>query len=346
MPRRTLAIAVASALFALPAGLATAGEDMKPDLTIGDPAPKIDIEHWIKGDKVKSFKNGNVYVVEFWATWCGPCIASMPHLSKLQKEYKDYDVTIIGVSDEDLQTVSDFLVTKYRDGKVQNDRIQYTLTTDPDKSVKKAYFQAAGQRGIPASFIVGKDQKIEWIGHPMGMDAPLDAVVRDTWDRDKFKAEKIMMVLRQKSMEKDWDGVIEKIDELVALSPMYAGYNMQKFMILAKEKNDYDAAFAVAASVAEDNWDNAGALNQMAWMMATEDLDKRDLDLALRAAKRANDLTEEKDAAILDTLARVYFEQGDIKKAVDWQRKAVEYAPEGRMADDLKAALERYEAAM
>ena len=52
------------------------------------------------------------------------------------------------------------------------------------------------------------------------------------------------------------------------------------------------------------------------------------------------------EPAILDTLARVYFEQGDIKKAVQWQRKAVENAPEGRMADDLKEALKRYEAAM
>ncbi len=41
--------------------------------------------------------------------------------------------------------------------------------------------EAAGQNGIPCAFIVGKDQKIEWIGHPMQMDAVLEQVVSDSW---------------------------------------------------------------------------------------------------------------------------------------------------------------------
>ena len=58
----------------------------------------------------------------------------MPHLSKLQEQYTDYDVTFIGVSDEDLQTVISFLFKEdKKDGVIQNERTRYTLTTDPDQ---------------------------------------------------------------------------------------------------------------------------------------------------------------------------------------------------------------------
>lgn len=60
-----------------------------PALTIGSPAPPIGIAHWVAGRKVPApinyaFEPGKVVVVEFWATWCAPCIASMPHLASLQ----------------------------------------------------------------------------------------------------------------------------------------------------------------------------------------------------------------------------------------------------------------------
>ena len=129
-------------------------------LKVGDVAPGLSIETWVKGEEV-SIEKGEVYIVEFWATWCGPCRASMPHLSKLQEKYQDY-ATIIGVSDEPLATVVPFLFEKDKyDDTVNNDRTRYTLCTDPDESVKQDYFRAAGQRGIPTAFIIGKDQKVE-----------------------------------------------------------------------------------------------------------------------------------------------------------------------------------------
>ena len=136
-----------------------AGQEVKEavkakTLTIGDKAPAIDIAHWIKGEKVKEFEADKVYVVEFWATWCGPCIASMPHLSELQEKYADYDVKFISVSDEDLQTVVSFLFKENKkDGLIHNDRTNYTLTADPDKSVMTDYFRAPGN-GIQSAGIV------------------------------------------------------------------------------------------------------------------------------------------------------------------------------------------------
>ncbi len=166
-------------------------------LTIGSQAPALNVEHWVSNGNgafkpVTTFKDGNVYVVEFWATWCGPCIASMPHLVEVQKKFAEKGVQIVSISDEDLPTVQGFLAKPVRgatDGQTYAQLTSaYCLTTDPDRSVASDYMEAAGQNGIPTCFIVGKSGAVEWIGHPMQMDGPLEAVVTDKWDREAFKS--------------------------------------------------------------------------------------------------------------------------------------------------------------
>ena len=170
------------------------------DLTIGSKAPKLDIEHWVsngngKFKPVKEFEAGKVYVVEFWATWCGPCVMSMPHLAATQEKYAEKGVQLISVSDEELETVEGFLKRQVKNADKDDTENTYgrltsvyCLTTDPDKSVNEDYMDAAGQNGIPTCFIVGKSGQIEWIGHPMEMDEPLEKVVGDSWDRATYLA--------------------------------------------------------------------------------------------------------------------------------------------------------------
>jgi thiol-disulfide isomerase/thioredoxin len=90
MNRRVLAGPVAVCLLVL-SGAATSKADEK--LKIGElaPAPKVSI--WLHGSEVKTFEPMRVYVIEFWATWCGPCRQIMPHLGQLQKEYRDKGVS-------------------------------------------------------------------------------------------------------------------------------------------------------------------------------------------------------------------------------------------------------------
>lgn len=180
---------------------------------IGSTAPALDIEHWIQDGNgffkpVKTFDAGKVYVVEFWATWCGPCIASMPHLAELQNKYRGHGVQIISVSDETLDEVNDLLGSENEAlGKTFAEITSaYSLTTDPDRSVYIDYMEAANQSGIPTSFIVGKSGIVEWIGHPIELEEPLEAVVNDSWDREAFK--------KQLEMQKQFEQDLEKMSML------------------------------------------------------------------------------------------------------------------------------------
>ena len=156
-------------------------------LEIGSRAPAIDVAHWFDaaaGAKpIRGFEPGKVYVVEFWATWCGPCRESIPHLAETQKRFAGKGVTVISVSDEDVPTIEKFLAEKSGDATFGDLTRTYRLATDPDGSVNADYMEAAGQSGIPTAFIVGKKGEIEWIGHPLEMDEPLTQVVAGTWDR-------------------------------------------------------------------------------------------------------------------------------------------------------------------
>lgn len=141
---------------------------------LGCDAPKLEGLEWVKGDPVE-MKNGSIYVVEFWATWCGPCIKGIPHLTELQETYRDKNVTVIGVSNETNGKVRPFV-------KKQGDNMAYTVAIDAGGKMSEGYMKAFKQNGIPHAFIVDQTGKIAWHGHPMAMDESLEKIVSGTYD--------------------------------------------------------------------------------------------------------------------------------------------------------------------
>ena len=331
-----------------------AAQDNATTLTIGDTAPALEISHWLKGEPVTAFEQGRIHVVEFWATWCGPCRAGIPHISELQEQYADYDVTFIGVSDEKLQTVVKFLTRADSENVLWDRKIRYTLATDPDRSTHDAYMRPAAQQGIPTAFIVGKDSRIEWIGHPTAIDDILAEVVRDSWDRDAFKvafeervapvrkALRLMDTVNDDAERGDWDAAITSVTALVKDQPKQAP--MQTRLFRKMIRREPARGYVYGNSLIAENWDNSRVLNGLAWITVDDrEVTTRDLDFALKAAEQACALTEYENSGILDTLARVYFERGDIKAAVTWQRNALEQAGESSMAGELRETLVKYE---
>src|SRR5688500_14906487 len=155
MKGHPIKFAVAMALLAAAAVAAAQGETLK----VGSPAPSLKVAKWVKGRPVEKFEPGKVYVVEFWATWCGPCKTSIPHLTELAKKYKD-KATFTGVSvfEEPEPENEEYI------GKVEKfvtewgDKMDYNVAVDgKDGWMGANWMRAAGQNGIPTAFVV--DQK-------------------------------------------------------------------------------------------------------------------------------------------------------------------------------------------
>lgn len=347
-------------------------------LTIGSDAPALDVEHWVqdgngKFKPVTKFENDKVYVVEFWATWCGPCVASMPHLAQLQKDFADKGVQIVSISDEDLETVEDFLEREVAAQKGENKDEEkdaneakpqtykeltsaYCLTTDPDRSSTQDYMRAAGQNGIPCAFIVGKDQKIEWIGHPMAMDDVLTSVVEGKWDRDTFAAEfkkqqemNLLMGQIAAAMRSGKPQValtkLEKVLETTEDPAMKKQLKLMQLQILMSDNNSPDQLAELLPQAYEDNAENPMLINMIAWtfyekfdsgVFTSKDLVKASRAAAEKAAEQADD---DSKAAILDTVAHLQYADGDAKAALTTQQKAVELADDD-LKDQLKAFLD------
>ena len=284
---------------------------------LGKPAPPLKGLEWVKGKPVQ-LEKGSVYVVEFWATWCGPCRVSIPHLTELQHQFKDKGVTIIGISNETVSTVKPFV-------EAQAENMDYTVAADAARQAFKDYMEAFNVRGIPHAFIVGKDGNLLWHGHPMaGLDNVLEKVVAPGFDSVAFAKQ---------------NAAAEK--QRARLETLYREY-------FATVRSDADEAAKAGAEIVEGST-NAMMLNALAWKILTEVAEeRRDLELARRAALKAVELTDEKEAAVLDTYALALYEQGKqfIGQAVAYQQKAVSLA-EGndRMRQSLQKALERYESA-
>jgi thiol-disulfide isomerase/thioredoxin len=291
-----------------------------PTLFVGDPAPPFAVERWLRGEPRTALELGKVHVVEFWTTWCGPCIAGMPHLSKLQRELGPRGLQVIGVAprpDEwghDLASIEALLERK-------RDVLAYDFALDAESDSKDGYHDvfhgrtieswmgAASVGAIPIAFVVDREGKLAAIAPPNEIDDVVRACLDGTFNRARAAAEyRALLAARAQ---------LDEVQRLIETGERELAFSLSEELLAGPLWRDGRSLGALA-----DRWQGDGGAEARA--------------LALKAAQRAAELTQFGEPGTLGLLARLRLRNGERAEAERLQALALALA-EG----ELRAALER-----
>lgn len=332
---------------------------------IGKPPPPFTVAKWVKGEPLKQFQKGKVYVVDFWATWCGPCKAAIPHLTKLAHEHKD-TVEIIGVSISEKQkdaadTAYIHLVEKFV--AKMDDRMDYPVAVDtPDKQMHTAWFKPAGTGGIPTAYIIDQNGLVAWvgIGDPRDVERIVGEVLAGTFDIKKERErEAAAEAEAKKRSAADIAAAKGKTDGLYAKYPGYkeamdrgdqaaalasldaafkadpssevAAYQWKIMILMQRHKAQGEEVNAYARQLLERYPKNADIVGFVSAVIVTASNDEPGFDkaLALRAAQMADTLATPDTRWAQFTKWRLgwaYFHSGDKAKATESMQAALDGA--------------------
>lgn len=353
--RTSLCLLAAVALAPAQTKPATAKPLPKPPpvtLHIGDDAPKLTIVKWLKGTPQEDLKDGKVRVFEFWATWCGPCKVGMPHLSDLARAYGDR-VAFTGVdSSERVDDVTKPEAFVRQAGDMMAYNVAYAT---PKGAMTQGWMRAAGQTGIPCAFVVDRQGKIGWIGHPlMGLEEAVDlaleghldataaAAIDKAWAARRAKAAKASAALRAAVQAGKTDEALQLNEEMFDGMPYAAAnYATNKYELLSAQSPE--AAHDYGTSLLEEKANAPIVLQAVAGTIVLEGSPVkggRDYKLA-QSLLLASWKCAAPDPSAAQLMARAYFMLGDKEQAVKCQQNALRLMEGATGAERMRAAAEK-----
>ena len=300
-------------------------------LQIGDPAPPLQLSKIVSGPSDTGRLDGDdITVIEFWATWCAPCVAGMPKLDAIARHHRSDGVSVVGVTREEEAVVDGFL-----DRLEATRRPTYAIAIDDEGQTTTAYMTASRRQGIPCAFIVDRNGRIAWLGHPKDLEDPLRRIVAGSWNleearRAQARSERVRQVTEAITREieaadsrDDLLQVVSSIDEATARGDGHPGLELEKFRILIGPLDDR-RGHELGWSLLEHHPNDAWLLSQVAEIALDDESDSDvDVSFALQAAKAANRAAAGSDPWILATLARAYRRGGDERRADRFAQRAL-----------------------
>jgi thiol-disulfide isomerase/thioredoxin len=320
-------------------------------LLVGDPAPALDVDRWLKGHPASSFTRGEVYVLDIWTPWCTPCVEGMPHLSQLQDKLGSRGLVVIGLTSAD--SFGTTLESATRLVARMGDRLHYRIAWDRGRASYTRWMAREGDNGWPWAFIIDREGRVAWTGHPSGLDPVLERVLAGTWNLDSAttayrrhaEALDIAAEFYRYFRAQRNELAVAAYQSLRAIDPeMAVQYAPHYFKVLLVRQRRRDDAYAFAREALGTSLARSpGLLFRMASVIADSATapELRDLDVALECALAAERVGDHVDPGVLETLAQIHAERGDWANAVHAQERALAAADSSDRAD-LAATLARY----
>lgn len=331
MQRRMALIATLPALLGGVSAFAAAPE-------VGDKAPALTVTKWIGGEPVDLEKAdaADVFVLSFWPASQRQARFYTSQLSELQRQFRDKRVRVIVVTDEDEDTIDKFLNGGWRR------QVAFTIAIDKrSRSMKRWSPQTNWSE--PGRTCIVKGNKVVWVGQPREeLEVQVAEACGDAEYLAGAKEQQVQAAkLRTAFEDEKWDDALSALDKMQAFKPREGRLATARYMVLAMKKKDADAAKKYGATLLA-NVDDPEVLNELAWGMLTEKTwaEAQDLEFSRAVAHKAMTLTDEKNGAIVDTYARALYEMGDLKGAIEWQKKAVNIC---RNNDEFRGSLDEVE---
>lgn len=121
-------------------------------------APEIKITNWLKNTPADKTLTHKFIVLEFWATWCKPCLEYVPHLNELQKKYKQDNLLFLSISDEKEARISKIL---------EKINFETIVVTDTSKTTFENYKSLEYNDVMrPTTVLIDDKGKVKWVGYP------------------------------------------------------------------------------------------------------------------------------------------------------------------------------------
>jgi tetratricopeptide (TPR) repeat protein len=328
-----------------------------PKLQIGDAAPALAVEQFVKGTPVAELPKGKAHVLLFWAPWNHASVDQLVEMSAVQKEYAEVGLVVLAIASTD---VTGTTLDKVKESlKERGDAVTIPVAWDKGTATKDAFLKAAGRSQLPSVVLVDPQGRVVYVESALLVRQFLDPLAAGTldvttmanWHHKAARATKTEADLLTAARSSKWAEVLAFSSELLEVDPVGKGGHAQSRMLAQAKLGSPEKAIEWAKA-----WvDGAGrtsseGLNAVAWTIVdpADPFPKSDLELAMKAVVRSAELTKHEDGAILDTLARVHFRKGDVAKAVEVQKKALEKLKpaQEQFRGQLQDALKEYEAAL
>lgn len=243
-------------------------------LNIGSISPKLAVQDWYYGAPITNIEKGRFYVVEFWSTWCSPCLKSFLPFNRIARKFKT-KATFLSVNVLEKKNYPKERAKQIIDSLNRTMKLDFSVGFEEEKKISEGWFGKIWDASVPLVVLIDSTQQISWIGDIENLKEHLTKVLNGEWDKEVAAKKRIeqQSIIKQDYETRDAvmpffrngyasdyfgnpDSVLSILEELERINPSAAnGSNFVYHKFVALIKNDLILAEKYAENVLKINDD-------------------------------------------------------------------------------------------